>query len=246
MIGVDSFVSNNFAKPDFKFDSCINAIVYGYIKLLEEKKTYSRNEIKDTASKVRGKKSKSVELEDFLRHDLVTNYINPNRPFFDLKHWLFQSGVEEFSNNIKTGILDIKVSSPLLNGDIYFIFECKRLNKNIVNNYINQGVLRFVEEQYYPELDTPFAGMISFLESSELSSRIDIETTYETLCSLLEKHKNKINLTSSLLHYQINCSSREDIDTFHYVYVSTHLRAIRKLPINIVHIVLDYNSLINN
>ena len=244
MVGVDSFVANNFNEYDSKFYSCINAIVYGY-KLLEKEQKYSRQEIKDIASLMRGKKAKSVELEDFLRNDLVTKYIEPYRSFFDLKYYQFQSGVEEFSNNIKTGILDIKVCSPLLNGDTYFIFECKRLNKKIADNYITKGVNRFVKEQYYPQTSTPVAGMISFLESVDVKNQIIIDSSFDVIDSLIEKHIKEINRINKLTRYQLNCTKFKEVEQFEYVYMSVHQREIRKSPILIAHIVLDYNHLIS-
>ncbi|WP_421921157.1 hypothetical protein [Marinifilum sp.] len=244
MVGVDSFVQNNFNEYDSKFDSCINAIIYGY-KLLEKDQSYSREEIKNTATKVRGKVAKSVELEDFLRNDLIVNYIEPYRSFFDLKHYLFQSGVEEFSSNIKTGILDIKVCSPLLNGDAYFIFECKRFNKKIADKYITEGVLRFINEQYYPETNTPVAGMISFLESSDDRNEISASNSYDAIQYLLEKYENDVNLIAELNRYHINCPNKKEIEEYQFIYKSVHKRVIRNYPILIAHIVLDYNHLIN-
>lgn len=244
MVGVDSFVANNFVEYDSKFDSCINAIIYGY-RLLEKEQKYSRQEIKNIASLVRGKEAKSVELEDFLRNDLVVNYIEPYRSLFELKYYQFHSGVEEFSQNIKTGILDIKVCSPLLNGDTYFIFECKRLNKRISDNYITDGVSRFVKEQYYPQSNTPIAGMISFLESADVNNKITIESTFDIISSLLAKYNKEINLLDKLNHYHIKCSNFTEVEQFEYVYSSVHQREIKKSPILITHIVLDYNHLIN-
>lgn len=244
MVGVDSFVQKNFINYDTKFDSCINAIVHGY-KVLEKERIYSRQEIKDIATKVRGKEAKAVELEDFLRNDLVVNYIEPYRSLFDLKHYIFQSGVEEFSNNIKTGILDIKVCSPSMNGDIYYIFECKRLNKKIADKYITEGVTRFIKEQYYPETEIPVAGMISFLESKDVNNKINSVDSFMSLNHLLKKHSSDISIIETLNHYQIKCPDNQELEKFQFIYKSVHMRAIRKIPILIAHIILDYNHLIN-
>lgn len=244
MIGVESFVQNNFIEYDTKFDSCINAIVHGY-SVLEKEQIYSRKEIKNIATKVRGKEAKAVELEDFLRNDLVVNYIEPYRTLFGLKYYIFQSGVEEFSNNIKTGILDIKVCSPLMNGDTYFIFECKRLNKRIADKYITEGLTRFIKEQYYPETETPVAGMISFLESEDVSNKVNSVDSFESINHLLTKFKSDVNLIDMLSHYRINCPNNKELEQFQFIYKSVHMRQIRNIPILIAHIILDYNHLIN-
>jgi hypothetical protein len=245
MRGVDDFVSNNFSERDFKFTSCLHIIIYGYL-LLEKSKKYSRNDIKDKASLIRGKKAKSVELEDFLRNDLVTNFIEPNRKLFGLKYYLFQSGVEEFSNNIKTGILDIKVCSPLLNGDTYFIFECKRLNKSIIDKYVKEGVARFISKQYYPNSETNIAGMISFLESTDPKNEIKCDSSFDIINTLLEKYKNETKLISSLQRYKITCNDYKEIEEFEYTFISRHNRITYTSTIDIYHVVLDYNHLISN
>jgi len=243
MNGAESFVSQNFSEHDSTFYSCLHLIVYGYLQL-EKSKTYSRKEIQSIATSVRGKEAKIVELEDFLRNDLVTNYIEPNRPLFGLKYYQFNSGVEEFSNNIKTGILDIKVSSPLLNGNTYFIFECKRLNKTIIDNYIKEGVSRFVMGQYYPNNQNPIAGMISFLESIDIKNRIDCISAFSSIEKVLLKYKDEINLNGSFLQYKLECNNFKDIEDYKYTFVSMHTRSTNTLPIDIFHLVLDYNHLI--
>lgn len=244
MEGVDSFVTNNFIEYDSKFDSCVNAIVYAY-SLLEKEQTYSRQQIKDIATEVRGKESNTIELEDFLRNDLVKNYIEPNRTLFGLKHYLFESGVEEFYKNIKIGILDIKVCSPLMNGDTYFIFECKRFNKEISNKYITDGVVRFINEQYYKQTNTSVAGMIAFLEATNTKDKICIDSSFDILKSLLEKHNDSINVISDLEQYNLHCDFDKEVEQYPFVFKSIHKRIIHNLPILITHIMLDYNHLIN-
>jgi hypothetical protein len=243
MGGVDNFVSQNFSEYDSKFDSCLQIVIYGYL-LLEKAKTYSRKEIQNIATSVRRKKAESVELEDFLRNDLVTNYIEPHRQLFGLKYYQFHSGAEEFSNNIKTGILDIKVCSPLLNGDTYFIFECKRLNKKLIDSYIKQGVARFIQGQYYPNSNTSVAGMISFLESIDSKDEIKCSTSFKAIGSVLEKFKYEIKLENSLKHHKIKSRDFKEIEEFEYTFVSRHARSYKSIPIDIFHIVLDYNHLI--
>jgi predicted nucleic-acid-binding protein len=76
MNGVESFVSHNFSEHDSTFYSCLHLIVYGY-SLLEQSKKYSRKNIRKLTSTIRRKETNKVELEDFLRNDLVENYIEP-------------------------------------------------------------------------------------------------------------------------------------------------------------------------
>jgi hypothetical protein len=244
MNGVESFVSHNFSEHDSTFNSCLHLIVYGY-SLLEQGRKYSRKDILELTSTIRGKKTNKVELEDFLRNDLIENYIEPNRYLFGLNNLLFISGAEEFSDNIKTGILDIKVTSPLWNGNTYFIFECKRLNKTILDNYVTEGVSRFIKEgKYYPKFQNSVAGMISFLEYVDIKHEIKSDEAFSAIGGVLQKYHDEINLTGSLLQYKLECKSNKYIEEYQFIFKSTHSRAQNVLPINIYHIVLDYNHVI--
>lgn len=243
MRGTEEFAANNFRVRDPIFDSCIHLIVYGY-SLLEKNTTYSRQHISNVTSKVRGKQTKKIELEDYLRNDLVTRYIEPNRKLFGLDYYLFQSGVEEFLENIKTGILDIKVCSPLYNGTLYYIFECKRLNKSILDNYVKEGVLRFTEVQYYPEIESTVAGMISFLESVSTETKIKCGSSFKEIDSILKKYTKETMLRSNLSKVKLVCTNFDKVENFKYVFMSVHNRVKKTEPIKLYHIVLDYNDLI--
>jgi len=245
MSGVEGFVSQNFGEHDSSFYSCLHLIVYSY-SLLEKSKRYSRIDIRNLATSIRGKTDKNVELEDFLRNDLVKNYIEPNRQLFGLDNYLFQSGAEEFSNNIKTGILDIKVCSPLFNGNTYYIFECKRLNKSIIDKYVKEGICRFIKGQYYPNSENSVSGMISFLESVDTKNAITSESAFHAIESVLLKYKNETQFGGCLYQCQLDCCKYKYVDDFKYAFQSKHLRSSSSLPIDIFHIILDYNHLIKD
>lgn len=245
MKGIEEFVTNNFGEHDSTFNQCLNLIVYGY-SLLEKKEKYSRTNILNRATTVRGRPSKRVELEDYLRNDLVTNYINPNRNLFGLNYLQFHSGAEEFSQNIKTGILDIKVTSPLFNGNVYFIFECKRLNKEIIDDYITKGVQRFADSQYYPESETSVAGMIGFLESKNTQHTIASTSSFSNIDTALKKHKGKIKLKNNLSKVKLICAEHNFVQNFEYVFLSTHDRESKSIPIEIYHLILNFNHLVIN
>lgn len=243
MKGLDEFVAHSMGDHDSTFDSCINLIVHGYSQL-EKNEKYSRKSILRVASNVRGRKAKRVELEDYLRNDLITNYINPNRAIFGLEWYQFHSGVEEFEKNIKTGILDIKVCSPKLDGTVYYVFECKRMNKLIEDNYVTEGIIRFIENQYYPESTSSVAGMISFLEAEIPTNKIDCSTSFNNFDTLLKKHKSILQTKTQLKIHKLSCESSNYVDGFKFVYFSSHGRKMGKSDINIYHIILDYNHLI--
>lgn len=243
MIGVDDFVAHNLGKHDSTFDSCLHLIVYAY-SLIDNSKPYSRKEILDITSEVRGREANRIELEDYLRNDLITKYINPHLSLFNLKWFYFQSGAEEFERNIRKGILDIKVSSPTLDGTVYYIFECKRMNKGIADNYVKEGVKRFIEAQYYPESDITSAGLISFLEAETKANRIECSLSFKIYEDLLGKYSDDIQIKKPLRKYKLACDFSSFVENFEHVYVSSHGREKGKNDIDLYHIILDYNSLI--
>jgi hypothetical protein len=245
MKGVTQFVKKNFKSPDLTFENCLHAIIYAF-KLLEKDKTYSRKKILSETTRVRGKIAKMIELEDYLRNDLVKNFIEPNLKDFYLQNYLFIPGADELSDNIRTGILDIKVCSPSFNGDVYYIFECKRYNKSLTKGYLNDGVKRFVTSQYYPDSNTPVAGMISFLESTELKNKINIQDAFTELNSGLNASKDELGLIGKLNMHKLNCKKYNVVTDYEYIFKSKHKRSKLKINIELFHIMLDYNDLITD
>lgn len=243
MKGAQNFVDKNFRDDTSIFESCVHAIVYGYL-VLSRKKTYSRSHIVKETTRVRGKKARIVELEDYLRNDLVSNFIEPNLTLFHLQNYLFIAGAEESLKNIKTGILDIKICSPRFTGSVYYIFECKRLNKEILNGYLDEGIHRFVNNKYYPATFNPLGGMISFLESSTDKNRIDINSSFAELNAAIKKKKRKLRVRKDLSKYPLKCESPKGVSDFQYVYCTTHTRTKNNTLIDLYHIVLDYNKLV--
>lgn len=245
MKGVTQFVEKNFKSPDLTFENCLHAIVYAF-KLLEKDKTYSRKKILSETTRVRGKNAKVVELEDYLRNDLVKNFIEPNLKNFYLQNYLFIPGADEISDNIRTGILDIKVCSPSFNGNVYYIFECKRFNKSLIKGYLNDGVKRFITSQYYPNSITPLAGMVSFLESTELKNKINIQNAFTELNSAMNTSKKELGLIGKLSTHKLSCKKYKVVTDYEYIFKSKHKRNKIKVNIELFHVMLDYNDLIND
>lgn len=246
MGNAEDFVSNNFGSANYTFNTCLELIIYGYLKQNNEGQKISRSELLKKMVSVRNKKNAentSLDLEDYLRNVLVNNYIEPNRASFGLENFKFHCGTDELYNNIRTGILDIKVCSSSLDDNIYYIFECKRLNKDIIYNYIHEGVVRFTtNKKYYPEVNTSLSGMISFLESENKSKALNTCETFELLSEYLVKYKERINLLDSLKITRVK-SNNPEISKFDSLYYSNHNRN-GKPSILIYHIVLDYNHII--
>lgn len=246
MVGAEAFVENNFGSINYTFKTCLELIIYGYSQLKNEGLRVSRSELLKEMMSIRNKKEgekTSLDLEDYLRNVLVNNYIEPNRETFGLNNFKFHCGVEELYKNIRTGILDIKVCSSSLDEDIYYIFECKRLNKNIIHQYIHDGMVRFTtDKKYYPSTNNTLSGMISFLESEDKNKILNICEVYNILHTHLDNHKETINLLDNLKAINL-ISDYSDVSNFNNLYYSNHKRN-NKPNILIYHIILDYNDII--
>ena len=159
-----------FEETDYYFKQILKLIIYGYeqVKKDRKKKPYSRKEIYEIIKEVREKEKVHFEIEDYLRNDLVKQYLNDFKNDFELSTFLILSGSEEFKCNVKIGIVDIRfVSFSATSLDnTGFILECKRLNKfsEMLKSYIEGGMMRFITKQYYAESDVTLAGMIAFVE----------------------------------------------------------------------------------
>ena len=173
-MNADSFI---YANEPYYQTKLFGLLGYSYLKLKEskEKLKYSRSEILSKHIEFKGKKGAKtkLELEDYLRNDLLRNYVEHNKSKFNLDYFHFVPGVDEIKDGVTIGSLDIKVLLPTnhsLHNDDYFIIECKRINKlaKTKNYYIDHGIKRFLSRRYYPESDTKIAIMlfstVSFLK----------------------------------------------------------------------------------
>ncbi len=122
---------------------------YSYNKLKIDKLSspYSRKSIHTEIIKIKGKKAK-LELEDYLRNDLIKSCVNKDKKTFNIENYKFLTGIEETNEFVSTGNLDIKVllpTSSFVNEEPYLIFECKRINKLKAKKdyYITGGIERF-------------------------------------------------------------------------------------------------------
>jgi hypothetical protein len=124
--------AENFEEIGYYFKQCLNLIVYAYEQIKKDKSAhpYSRHLIHETILGVRQSRSSHIEIEDYLKYDMVNNYLKGLKKLFNLDYFSIQAGVEESKQNVKIGIVDIKfelISAVNLEGT-YFVFECKRIN----------------------------------------------------------------------------------------------------------------------
>ncbi|MCY4562034.1 MAG: hypothetical protein OXC03_07015 [Flavobacteriaceae bacterium] len=168
-----------------------------YLELYKEKKNspYSRKSILEKQKKLKGKdgaKTK-LELEDYLRNDLVVKYLEVYKHRFEIiKYFHFVLGADEIKDGVSIGRLDIKVVLPsdsMLANQVYIAIECKRINKlgPTKKRYIENGMSRFINRQYYPEIDSKAAWMLSFMESEKKEHIQSSEKIVSSLNELLEE-----------------------------------------------------------
>jgi len=222
--------------------------------------SYAQSEIKkersinkfsrsDILSKHKNKKGKSgsktkLELEDYLRNDLVQNYLTIYKTRFNLDHLYFIPGADEIDDGVTTGSLDIKVIFPnksLLSDEEYLAIECKRINKllNKKRYYIDEGVNRFITRQYYPEANTKVAWMLSFMEcekDSQKQSPIEIIKDFNKL--LHQTYKK--NIIDDIGENQMNVKINPSLEVFNSL-----IKRNDSTEIIIYHIFLDYYDIID-
>ncbi|AXT49677.1 hypothetical protein D1818_02135 [Aquimarina sp. BL5] len=217
------------------------------IKKIRSKTKFSRADIlaKHIVKKGKAGSKTKLELEDYLRNDLVQNYLTIYKTKFNLDHLYFIPGADEINDGVTTGSLDIKVIFPnksLLSGEEYLAIECKRINKLLDKKryYIDEGVNRFITRQYYPEADTKVAFMLSFMECEKDSQKqypIDIVKDFNTL--LQEAYEK--NVIDNIGEKDLNM----DIDPTLEVFNSL-IKRIDSTELIVYHVFLDYYDIIDS
>lgn len=241
-----------FSYLDYYFEQSLKLIVYSYTQIKKEKSAnpYSRREIHESAKKIHKSEKSKNELENYLRNDLVTNYLKKKRHLFKMTQFSIQPGSETSKSNINVGVVDIRfevVSADTMDGTA-FVFECKRLNKyqNSQNAYIKDGMMRFVSGRYYAESKMNVAGMLAFVEtdlennpggcmpvaqvSAELKKRID---SYPDLWT-----------TEKFSSFRLSHQKYREISSFKSSFLSKHVRNEDNREISIYHLLLDYYDIL--
>ena len=202
---------------------------------------YSRKLIHDQIKKIKGKKAK-LELEDYLRNDLVQSYVNKEKKSFNIENYMFLTGIEETNGFVSTGDLDIKVlipTSSFVNDEPYLIFECKRINKLKAKKdyYITGGIERFTNRKYYPTHNAKIGIMLAFAEMEILSHKEDFNHIIESLNNQIKtKPYNIKELTNCDLAFNNITSGANLFDSV--------FKRVDDSNIKLVHLFLDYYDLI--
>lgn len=214
---------------------------YNELKINKLSTPYSRKSIHNQIIKIKGEKAK-LELEDYLRNDLVQSYVNKEKKIFNIENYKFLTGIEETDEFISTGNLDIKVllpTSSFVNEEPYLIFECKRINKLKAKKdyYITGGIERFTNRQYYPTHNAKVGIMLAFAEMEISSHKENFNLIVESLNhQIMSKPYNVKELANCDLKYDNIISGANIFDSI--------FKRIDGTNIILIHLFLDYYDII--
>jgi hypothetical protein len=241
MINADNFKSDINKLTEFRIILIIKYVIYCYLKILEDKKTYNYS-----------KKGK-IPKEEFLRDGLVNDYLmkSNNKEYF--KHNISDIPSAEITfhpeekmtytdkktNQRSTDKIDISIWESNLqyiwsektDNEIKFAIDCKRIEKlSDANNYISD-IEKFSNRDYrYTRL--PFEGQIAFIEDKNINHATLRKEINERLID------HKVIITNNFLNQIIL------IDKFDGTYLSKHQRNTGRQKFSIYHLFFDYSQIV--
>lgn len=143
-----------------------------------------------------------------------------------------ESPEDDLKSSKEKGRIDLR----LLHGyreEVYFAFECKRLNvmfgsgfRSLASEYVNEGMMRFITGQY--SIDLPEGGMIGFVLNGDVKgARDSVDISVRNKCTELKMDppgglsessiRPKDGKASETLHH---LDSREFL--IHHIFLSSY------------------------
>lgn len=236
--------SNKFALELYldTFEKVSKHLIYSYRQFIE-------NELLEYTKKEDGKfwvisEGNLIKPEEYIRNVLIGRKYLRNKELkknHGIKHLEFHPEVGELNEDKKhiTGNHDIKVTGLSLgiigeaDEDIYFSFECKRLNDRAQNHteYVNSGIRRYVTGQYSEKM--PLSGMIGFIE--ENTPKYFVDKINDNLDIL---NKRRVVITKQVI------TNLKFVSNFEYTYYSIHKKNNRLNEITIYHFMFPIDTII--
>jgi len=190
----------------------------------------------------------TIPFEDFLKFELIDNYLNVNNHILNakisrLEEVHFASETQEryidTDDKEKPDKIDIYVNRIGLqnqwkskNDNIYLAIECKRI-KQLSDTTAYVGDIEKMTNRNYKNVRLPFEGQLAFIENPRLNHTVVSNTINDKLKKSITIKTNKY-LILEKLHSKINST-----------YVSGHLKNFNgKLPFWIYHLLLDYSKMV--
>ncbi|MNJ82845.1 hypothetical protein D3C87_02560 [compost metagenome] len=239
------------SQQPYYYTKIVNLISHSYneLKAHRVKSKYNRKDLLNQHIAKKGKPGKKtkLELEDYLRNELVTSYINKYKFNFELEYFHFVAGPDEIQDNITTGHLDIKVIIPSIEfseDEPYHAIECKRINKSSSTKdyYIAQGLNRFITRQYYPTTTTNVATMLVFMEADKQTNVEDITSLVGSLNKIISASTDPIyKIVMPLEEKNAHFTLHDGVNIFNSSFTRTD-----NTPISIYHLFLDYYNLFDS
>jgi hypothetical protein len=235
-----NFKPGIFKQTERKIKSVMQYVVYCYLKMLKDGKTYSFS--------MKGSQKK----EDFLRSGLVNDYLSKknNKDYYKtiivqnpaIEIFFSKEELAEYNNDagkVAEDKIDISVKETVLsnmlaeltNDEIRFAIECKRINNNNDFKEYVKDIQKFTDRPFTTYRLT-FEGQIGFIENASLS--------HQFVASSINLELNKtlsIKTTQHLLSYPI-------YNTFGASYKSEHKRNFgTNAPFSIIHLLFNYSGI---
>lgn len=214
--------------------------IFCYFKLLTSKIVYSKKYISEHTS---------ISFENYLRDRFLYEFIQKHKNEYKLYNpdyyqviasFLYLAEVQTLFNQeskLRTSKIDIFVTN--LNKDllgnkvveqIYFDFECKRLNNNLKKEYVSNGIKRHLERDF--ENGYPFTGMIGFVEDGSIDKIVnDINKI------LKRQNESTFSNIEYLRYVKLNYDFKNS-------YKSKHLKS-NSIEFNIFHLLFDYSNILS-
>jgi len=205
---------NRFYNAEFK--KLLGKMVLCYKRMVND-----GVELKNNENSIRDKM-----FYDYLNNDSIRNEVS-------LCYYIFNIEVPENEN---VGRVDIKIqkADPLVSTKVYYIIECKRLNKDNLRGrsglnaeYVLNGIDRFVSCHYSSYCMTN--GMIGFVVDD-----LDIDTNYENINYVMKTHFPKMNIIQPL-------EPENFIEDFKPHYSSKH-KTMDGKNIILFHLMFDFSK----
>lgn len=234
------FLKRKIQYPERIFRMVSDYLIFCYFKLLTSKIVYSKEYIS---------KHTSTPIENFLRDRFLYEFIQKSKKEYRLvnpdyykviANFLYFAEVQTLFHKeakLRASKIDIFVtnlSNELLGKNvveqIYFDFECKRLNKNLKKEYVSHGIERYLERDF--ENGFPFTGMIGFVEDGSIDQIVN------DINIILKKQKKSTFSNIEYLKYvKLNNSFKKS-------YKSKHLKS-NSSEFSIYHLLFDYSNILS-
>lgn len=217
-------------------------VVECYQILLKDEPTYSKTVVK---------KDTTLHFEDYLKMELVDEYLIPNKRLVSSRcseleninfHYENQARYTDISDkkqkpdkiDIYINKLGLQTSWNQEEENIYFVLECKRITiLSDCKTYI-EDTQKFADRNYN-NLRLPFEGQLAFIENKKLNS-----------ISVSNEINNRLKLSPTLITTQF-LKSQIVNKSFNGCYFSIHKRNYnKKEPFTIFHLFFDYSKVVIN